>query len=505
MASMTASDVRDRLDHRFRLLVGTRRGLERHQTLHHAVAWSYDLLSGAEQRLLTRCSVFTGGFDLESACAVSGPEGVDDYVILDLLDALVRKSLLVAGRSDGHARFSMLETVRQFAEEQLAVRGESDAVRTAHAQHFAGLESEIFALWDSPRQREAYAWFATELSNLRTAFRWAMELGDLDAAASIAILATLLGVLGENYEPVAWAEEVIPFARAVDHPRLAFLYVLACHCWQVGRADHARQYADEGHKFIVSDTRRVPLGLDSWLVGVYTNLGQPRRSVEIFRELPARDEDPYGMTRSGMALALMRAGARTEAMATARGLVDAAKTIANPFGLSFALLTYGIVWCDADPVRAREALRRGLVIAHDSGNRYNESHLTNVLGRLEERHGDALAALEYLERAIHTYHDSGNTNVIRMPLASLAACLDRIGLAEGAATIAGYASTPIVAAWIPELPVAVAHLRGILGDETYQLLEQTGTTMSTAEVVGYAYDQINAAKGALDREAPTSA
>src|SRR5258707_5402578 len=119
MASMAATDVRDRLDHRFRLLVGTRRGLERHQTLRHAVAWSYDLLGDEEKALLSRCSVFTGGFDLESACAVSASD--DDFVTLDLLDTLVRKSLLVAGRSAGKARYSMLETVRQFAEEQLAV------------------------------------------------------------------------------------------------------------------------------------------------------------------------------------------------------------------------------------------------------------------------------------------------------------------------------------------------------------------------------------------------
>ena len=71
MASMTASEMRNRLDHRFRLLVGSRQGLERHHTLRHAVAWSYDLLDDAEKALVERCSVFTGGFDLESACAVA--------------------------------------------------------------------------------------------------------------------------------------------------------------------------------------------------------------------------------------------------------------------------------------------------------------------------------------------------------------------------------------------------------------------------------------------------
>ena len=225
MASMTASEVRDRLDQRFRLLVGSRRGLERHHTLRHAVAWSYDLLDDAEKTLLDRCSVFAGGFDLQSACAVAGSDDLDDYAVLDLLDALVRKSLLVADRSAGRTRFSMLETIRQFAEEQLVAGGAASEIRAAHSRYFAGREADILALWDSPRQREAYDWFSVELANLRTAFRWAADHGDLDVAAAIATYAGLLGYLVDNCEPIAWAEELIEPARAVDHPRLAFLYV----------------------------------------------------------------------------------------------------------------------------------------------------------------------------------------------------------------------------------------------------------------------------------------
>src|SRR5208337_3909200 len=180
MASMTPIEVHDRLDQRFRLLVGSRRGLERHQTLRHAVAWSYDHLDDAEIALLNRCSVFAGGFDLESACAVAGSDDADDFAMLDLLDALVRKSLLVADRSSGRTRFSMLETVRQFAEEQLVASGAANDVRNAHARHFAGRETDIMSLWDSPRQRDSYEWFAVELANLRTAFRWAADQGDLD-------------------------------------------------------------------------------------------------------------------------------------------------------------------------------------------------------------------------------------------------------------------------------------------------------------------------------------
>jgi hypothetical protein len=249
MASMTASEVRDRLDQRFRLLVGSRRGLARHQTLRHAVAWSYDLLDDAEKALLERCSVFAGGFDLESACAVAGSDdALDDLATLDLLDALVRKSLLVADRSAGRTRYSMLETIRQFAEEQLVARGEASEIRAAHSRYFAGREADILALWDSPRQREAYAWFTIELANLRTAFRWAADHGDLDVAATIATYVGWLCVAVQTLEPIAWAEELIEPARAVDHPRLAFLYVIASWCYMTGRIEAAVGYSEAGDR-----------------------------------------------------------------------------------------------------------------------------------------------------------------------------------------------------------------------------------------------------------------
>ena len=111
---------------------------------------------------------------------MAGSDDGDDFAMLDLLDALVRKSLLVADRSAGRTRFSMLETIRKFAEEQLVARGEATETRTAHASHFAGREADILAVWDRPRQREAYTWFTAELANMRTAFRWAADHGDLD-------------------------------------------------------------------------------------------------------------------------------------------------------------------------------------------------------------------------------------------------------------------------------------------------------------------------------------
>jgi predicted ATPase len=497
MASMTASEMRDRLDHRFRLLVGSRRGLERHHTLRHAMAWSYDLLDSIEKTVLDRCSVFAGGFDLQSACAVVGSD--DDFATLDLLDALVRKSLLIADRSAGRTRFSMLETIRQFAEEQLVASGAAEEIRTAHAHHFAGKESDILAMWDSPRQREAYDWFTVELGNLRTAFRWAADRGDVDVAATIATYATFLGTWVDNYEPIAWAEELIEPARAVDHPRLAFLYVMAVQCWMPGRIEAAVRYADAAQRVIGSGRQEeVPFGLEGLLGVAYMAVGQPERWVEWCRAQLARGRDTHIFTRACLVSALTFAGCGEEARAAATGMIEVAEASHNPFALSLALHAYGLAFRDDDPAGALEALRRCLVIARDSGNRWTDSMMAITLARVEAEHGDPLAALDYVTMSIRNFHDAGNTEVVRGALAILAALFDRLGRYEPAATITGFALSPFTVATSAEFNTAITHLRDVLGDPVYESLAHNGETMTTAAMVTYACDQIDQARTELN-------
>ena len=499
MAAMTAGEVRDRLDQRFRLLVGSRRALERHHTLRHAVAWSYELLDEPEKALLDRCSVFAGGFDTHSACAVAGfSDASDDFATLDLLDALMRKSLLVADRSSGRTRFAMLETIRQFAEEQLVARGEASEIRAAHSRYFAGREADILALWDSPRQREAYDWFTIELANLRTAFRWAADQSDLDVAAPIATYLGLLGVWVQTYEPLAWAEELIEPARAVDHPRLAALYVIASLCYASGRIEAAVGYADAGRIVLGRSREALPYGIEAWLGAVYLAIGQPERLAELCRAQLGRRRDTHVFIRAFLVLALAVAGSVGAAMDSAGRLIEAAEATGNPLMLATALWAYGVAFRDADPVGALNALGRGLVIAQDSGNRSRASILASGLARLEAEHGDTVSALDHLTLAIRNFHNAGNATTIRAPLASLAALFDRLGRYEPAATIAGFALSPMAATGVPEITTAITHLREVLGDEDYESLARQGETMTTAAVATYAYDQIDQARTELE-------
>jgi predicted ATPase len=499
MGSMTASEMCERLDHRFRLLVGSRRGLERHHTLRQAVAWSYDLLSDTEKTVLDRCSVFAGGFDLPSVCAVVGSDDLDEYAILELLDALVRKSLLTADRSARRTRFSMLETIRQFAEDQLVTTGAAEAVRTAHAHYFARRETDIVDLWDSPRQGEAYDWLTVELANLRTAFRWAADHGDLDAGSAITAYAALLAPHLENHEPIAWAEELIEPLRAVDHPRLAAVCVVASLCILVGRFEQAVHYSEVGQRVIASASDKVSYFGEGFLGSAYLFVGQPERYLELSRATLERTGDTNTMAKVNLVTALYTCGSTDEATVAANGLIDAAERSGNPWVLAYALAVCGVAFGETEPHRALEALRRSVLVAQDSGNRFFETTFSYWLARREAEQGDRMAALEYLAVAIHNYHESGNTGMLHVPVAILATLLGQLGRYEPAASIAGFAVVnPMAKTTLPELGTAIIHLRDALGEATYESLARKGATMTISAMVAYAFDQIDQARAELN-------
>jgi hypothetical protein len=244
----------------------------------------------------------------------------------------------------------------------------------------------------------------------------------------------------------------------------------------------------------------MPFGIEGWLGAAYLVIGQPGKWVEWCRAQLARSRDTHTLTRTCLVLALTVEGSADETMAAANGLAAAAEATRNPYALSFALFAYGLAFRDADPAGALDALRRGLVIAQDSGNRFNETQLAVGLSRLEAECGDALAALDYNMLAIRNYHDAGNSVNVRVAQAQLAILFDRLDRYEPAATIAGSAFSPLTAA-LPEYSSAITHLREILGDQTYESLARKGETMTAAAMVAYAYDQIDQAR--TDLNAPS--
>ena len=499
--AMSAPELRDRLDDRFRLLAGSRRGLERHQTLRHAVQWSYDLLDDEEREVLDRCSVFAGGFDLDAAVAIAGDSKLDEYAVLDVLDALVRKSLVDADRHSGHTRYVTLETIRQFAEEQLAETADPARIRALHARYYAARATEVLSWWtDGPRHRDMYEWFGRELANLRAAFRTAADRGDLDSAATIAVSASTLIVNTERFEPASWAEELLDAAQAVDHPQLAALYAAASLCSALGRVEDGERYADLAcARFGDPRYVRVRFGNATSVFSYpYVHSGRHDSWVDFCKaEIERADDDPvYPSVLLVIALSLARR--YDEATALAPGVLEAAEAAGNPTVLNGALSAFYLAFFDRDPPAALAALRRSVTIAQELG--ITPGGGASMLARAEAAHGDSRATFEACHRALLAYAASGDLAGGRTPLTILAGLLHRIGRDEPAAVLAG-AGYHVGISGFPELVALVEDLRESIGPETFDALADRGRTMEATAIFRYTLEQIDESRDEIGERA----
>ena len=375
--------------------------------------------------------------------------------------------------------------------------GEADNARNAHAR-FASREAAVLALWNSPRQREAYEWFTVESANLRAAYRWAADRGDLDTASAIATYAAFLGMWLEQYEPVGWGEELIEPARTAQHRRLAQLYVVAAQCFATGRTDDAIGYADTALMAIDSGrSDEVPYEFEASLSGgPYITKGEPEKWVALCRRMIERWPGAHPDALARLVIALTVAGHDDEAMEASEGLITAEPSD-NPRVASLALLAYGYARRDADPVAAHDAFRKGLSIARDSGNRQMESNLAVMLSRLAVIGDNPMEVFDNLEPAIRNHYDSGSFSLLPQPLAILTIALDRLGRYEPAATISKFAATAFTTAAFSEIGSTINHLRELLGGEAYETLARTGENMTSAAMATCALDQIDQAHAGL--------
>ena len=185
LGSISVSEINARLDQRFRLLtMGNRTALPRHQTLRALIDWSYDLLSSEEQIVFERLSVFAGGWSLDAAEAVASGGDVAEWQVLDLLAALVGKSLVQAEVIHGSTRYRLLETIRHYAAERLALRADSDLrdVRVAHRDHYLALVETAAARMRGPDEHRWLDRIEAEFDNTRAAL--AFSIADPGSAES---------------------------------------------------------------------------------------------------------------------------------------------------------------------------------------------------------------------------------------------------------------------------------------------------------------------------------
>jgi predicted ATPase/class 3 adenylate cyclase len=300
--SMSVVEIARHLDHRLDLLTrGARSALGRHQTLRAAIDWSFELLNAGEQRLLTRASVFAGGFTLDAAAAVCNPGTMSAIETLDHVDGLVRRSMLGAEEAAGTTRYRMLETIRQYGAERLEALGDAAETRRMFLEWCTTFAHEV---GERLRSADDAAWLARlerELDNVRAALQLAVSSGDLGAAKALLAPAPV-GALWDARLGVSMAElakEVAPMLGEPDHPVSAALLSLRSLDAAVRFAgDEAVMLAERA--CVVARRHDDWIGTGPWMAWLLSSLiaGRYETVMGIAQEALARavsDDDPFAV------------------------------------------------------------------------------------------------------------------------------------------------------------------------------------------------------------------
>jgi predicted ATPase/class 3 adenylate cyclase len=480
--SLSVAQLAQRLDDRFRLLTGGGRTVvARQQTLRALIDWSYDLLSDIERLLLRRLSVFVNGWTLEAAEAVCAGDGLARDAVLDGLAHLVDKSLATMRERGGMARYTMLETVREYAREKLVDSGEAQALRQRHFDHF--LERVVDAS-NAPSDSAAHPRLALDYENLHAALEWiqaepnsserellfagsmftaAMVLGrgaelyriltaalarsdpaarTLGRTRAISSAAGLAAQRGDYRAAAALGEEAIGLLRTLGSKReLAFALVSKARALRNDPVASSLA-ANEGRdlfqeigdtwglamaNFILADGALEHGDYAAARVGI-------TESLALFRKLGdvSRSSSPL--------LSLGRLACIEGDYSGARALVEQAlairreRTPDNPIMIAIALNSLGEVGrCEGNPTGAAPLFEEALRLAREPGDEMIASWSLHNLGHIALHSGELwTAAARFRESLIYRALEGPSVNVAA-GLAGLAG----IALRRGAFAEAG--------------------------------------------------------------------
>ncbi|MEO6512033.1 MAG: LuxR C-terminal-related transcriptional regulator, partial [Nocardioides sp.] len=461
-----------------------------------------DLLEEDERAALRMASVFSGGFDLAALCAVVQTNDLasDDIEVLRLLDSLVRKSLVVAHHGSAVTRYSVYETIRTFTDDRLVETGARDAARDRHATHFAREAVGRWERWNGPQWRTQVDWVQTELANLRSAYRWSLDRGHVEVATDVAAHSALMGFSVELFETIGWAEAVLPAAVRADVRRLPRLYAAAGYACFVGRPDVASANA---HRATELEGRP---GYESCEPGYATFIealgqvycGNLDRYVDLTREVA---EQPGPATAYGVAAyvdGLQSAGRVEEALGLSDSALAAARTVGNPYWLTYALWIVGLASSNADPQRALHIWDEGVAYLAEHDVRFFEGFLARDAALLHTSDGQLETALSLFGASIEAFVRSGAVAQLVISLASLPALFERLDRPGVARTLLGaMAREEGSFHHVPGLAELGDRLDGRLDQEASDRYAAAGRTMDVRDAASYALHQIDLARRAL--------
>lgn len=437
---LSVEQIADRLSDRFRLLTGGPRGtVERQQTLRASVDWSYELLSEPERLVFRRLAVFIGGWSLEATQAVCAGDGVEESEVLDLLSALVDKSLVVvAQEADRAARYRLLETVRQYALELLERSGEEPALRDRQLDFFLALAERAAVELETPQNLEWLDRLDRDAANIDGAIRHATEISP-EAAIRLAVGVTMWWNMRGR---LAAGQRALERALEAAGPEESSLR--ARGLWSRGhlasyRGDYEAAVASVRQALAVAQS----IGDDSVMARALftlTALGMPldpRGTRPAFRhaiELAGRTGDEWTLMSALTTLAwsyLM-----TEEFAEAELVFAEAAPAVERTGLEgVAWSALGLGWCAlgrSEHARALELFERAVAAARELGDPVTQGFAHVLMARLELMQGRAAVALERARASEAALMASGTFMVLPSTRVELARAHAALGDVEAA-------------------------------------------------------------------------
>ena len=398
---LSVEQIAKRLDDRFRLLTGGRRtALEHHQTLRAAIDWSYNLLPPVEQVFFSRLSVFSGGWTLEAAESVCEGQSVKGEDVLNLLEQLINKSLVIMEEIHGESRYHMLETIRQYANEKLVG---SDALREQHAAYFLILAETIEPFLEKSEPAGWLDKLEREHNNLRAALRWAREKEQVEPGLRLASALCLfwfmrgylsegLAQIGEFLSLSGQTVNIITRAKALDHAGMLARYQGDLKRAYELIAESLSLHRKLGERHGVADS----LSNLGFVVLHQGDFAQARQllteALSIHREL----DNQQGIADSLSHLALMAyyEGDYETAQSMDESSLVIWRSLGDQQGIAWALHRLGNVKLHQDEYSAaRDLFKESLTISKDIGFKWGIAFAAEGLASIAASAGHAARAI----------------------------------------------------------------------------------------------------------------
>jgi predicted ATPase/predicted Ser/Thr protein kinase len=390
---LTVEQIASRLDDRFRLFTGgSRTALPRQQTLRALIDWSYDLLSQAERSLLRQLSVFSGGWSLEAAEEICFGEEKDSDLsgnILEFLTHLVDKSLVSVNRRQGEeARYSFLETIRQYAREKLLESGLGESVRNRHLDLFLDLAISCEPQLRGSNQLETLNKLSIDHENFRAALGWAFEQQEVEKTYRLATALTGFwishGHLGEGRK---WFEQVL----AEGAPPSLDLHAKALNA--AGALAFAQGDSEQAQEFF-------------------------EQSVTLQREL----NDKAGLAKSinNLAAVALNRGDYARAQSLFEESHTLYSELGNNLGISTTTANLGMIALQqGDYVRATSFFEESLTLAREIGDLHTIASLLHNLGRIAASKDEYRRATELFEESVGLWRELNDKNNLAYSILNL--------------------------------------------------------------------------------------